>query len=1473
MAGKKTGKPSRRSRPEADAATKPETSDRSGLDTLREGSVERPALSVVGIGASAGGIEALGRFFDAMPSDSGCAFVVVLHLDPKHESEMARVLASHTRMRVAQVKDGMRIVADHVFVIAPDTELTVRDGLLHVSRPADARGHRHPVDALFRSLARDQRERAVAIVLSGTGSNGTDGLKEIRAEGGMSLIQAPETAKFDGMPRSAIVANLADHVLAPEQMPEIVVAYTRHDYVAVPAEAAPTALGGGEAKIEQVRELLRARTGYDFGNYKRSTQRRRIHRRLGLRNIQTLSEYLTELRANPEEIATLVSDLMINVTGFFRDAEAWKTLSDLVIAPLVAKRESGDTIRVWVPACSTGEEAYSIAMLVMEQAAAVGKRFDLKVFATDAQEDNLRKGRDGVYPAAALVGFPPERVQHFFERLDGNYQVTKELRDTIVFAQQNLLRDPPFSRLDLVSCRNFLIYLEPEAQQRVIALCHFALHRGGHLFLGNAETVGRHDDLFETRSKKWRIYRRVGPTRHDLIDYREHRTPVGPDQTGNTALTPAEQAAPAAETARRALLERYAPASVLIDRKGRALYFHGTTRDYLEQPPGEPTRDLLSMVREGLALKLRSAIRDASRENRSITVNARIRPSKTGGAVAMTVIPLSGRPGEDGHLLVSFTPLGTEVSAGPPAARDETTEAASSERALQEELKATRAELRSTVEHLETANEELKASNEEATSMNEELQSTNEELETSKEELQSFNEELNTVNNQLQHKISELEAVTNDLNNLLTGSETATLFLDEKLRVKWFAPTTRELFDLVSADIGRPIAHFARKFADENLITDAETVLKKLTPIEAEVPSDAGRWFLRRMLPYRTRDNRIAGVVVTFNDITERKHAADASDEARVYAETIVETTRQPLLVLDGSLQVKSANRAFYDQFHVRKPETEGKLIYELGNGQWNIPTLRTLLDEVLSKSSAVVDFEVEHEFRDTGRRWMLLNASKLRHNNGRSHLILLAIEDITERKESERETLRNQQRLKDLIEALPGAVYTTDAAGRITFYNPAAAELWGREPKLGSDRWNGSWRIYTPDGKLLPHDETPLAIALREKRQVKRGAEAVCERPDGVRIPYISYPTLLRDASGEVTGAVNMLVDITERKQAEALAERLAAIVQSSDDAIISKDLDDIITSWNKGAERLFGYAPDEIIGKSILTLIPPSRHGEEAGILERVGRGEHIDHYETVRRRKDGSLVWVSLTISPLKDDRGKVIGASKIARDMTERRRADEHRKILIGELNHRVKNTLAVIQSIASQTLNSSATMAEAREAFGSRLINLAKAHDVLTRESWASARLVEIVADTVKPHAGENRFRIEGPDVHLTPSVALAISMALHELSTNAAKYGALSNDRGRVVIVWRLEGEGDKRRLTLRWEESGGPPVGKPKRKGFGSRLIERALAMELGGNVSVAYESAGVVCVIDAPMPAGRDLLGDKSDKPEDMERSGRRG
>ena len=1446
---------------QSEVASKREPSKEPG-SAAEFGSGDRPstaAFAVVGVGASAGGIDALGKFFDAMPADSGCAFVVVLHLDPRRESEMARVLTGHTAMPVAQIQDGMTIEPDRIYVIAPDTDIALAEGRLKVSKPSEPRGQRHPVDVLFASIASEQRERSIAVVLSGTGSNGTEGLKKIRAEGGMSLVQDPQTAQFDGMPRSAIAAGLADHVLAPGQMPEKLLSYIRHGYVAEPAAVEP-AYAQGEATIEQILEAVQARNGQDFRSYKRKTLARRIHRRMGLRNIGTFAEYLRGLRENPQEADALAGDLMISVTGFFRDEEAWKALADLVIAPLMRERPSGGPFRVWVAGCATGEEAYSMAMLVTELAEAAAKRFDIKVFATDVQDGNLRKAREGIYPAAALAGFPPERTHRFFDKLDGSYQVSKALRDMVVFAAQNLLRDPPFSRLDIVSCRNFLIYLEPEAQQRVIAQFHFALRRDGFLFLGNAETIGRQDDLFDTVSKKWRIYRRIGQTRHDLIDYRPVRGPAGATAGMPLPAPPDAASEHVADIARRALLDRYAPASVLVDHKGRVVYFHGATRDYLEHPSGEPTRDILAMSRGELGLKLRGAMRDAAKGGKTVTAHGRIYRSGSPVDVAMTVMPLPDSPLGAKLTLVSFAPGVPAGEPDRPAAGEVIPETISGEAALQEELVSTRAELRNTIEHLETANEELKATNEESISMNEELQSANEELETSKEEMQSFNEELNTVNSQLQHKIGELERTTNDLNNLLAGSETATLFLDDKLAITWFAPATRELIDLQSTDIGRPIAHFARKFTDEMLLQDAETVLRKLAPIDAEVQSDAGRWFLRRMLPYRTRDHRIAGLVITFRDITERRAAAVAADDSRIYAQAIVETVRQPLLVLDTALRVQSANSAFFELFAVSAKETQGSLLFELGNRQWDIPALRLLLEEVLSKSHEVTGYVVEHDFRGIGWRRVLLNALKLVRGGGHDELILLAIHDDTDRQEREAALRASEKHLKDLIEALPGAVYTTDAEGLLTSFNPAAAELWGRSPELGKDRWCGAWRSYRPDGTPQAHNEGPMAIALREKRSL-RAVELVAERPNGVRVPFLGYPTLLRDAAGNVTGAVSMLVDITERKRAEELADRFAAIVRSSDDAIMSKTTDGTITSWNIAAERLLGYQRDEIIGKSVMLLVPPERHGEEIDILARVRRGEHIQHYETLRHRKDGEDVWVSLTISPLSDSAGNVVGASTIARDMTERRRADEHRKILLAELNHRVKNTMAVFQSIASQTLSHAATLDEARHAISSRLINLAKAHDVLTRENWQSADLADIVSDTAKPlSGGDNRFHTEGPAIRLLPRAALAIAMALHELCTNAAKYGALSTENGRVEIKWRIEAGEAGPRMVLDWRESGGPPVAEPKRKGFGSRLIERALAAELGGEVRVVYAAAGLECTIVAPLPSG--LEGERVDE-----------
>lgn len=1273
---------------------------------------------VVGMGASAGGIEAFGQFFDAMPPDSGAAFVVVLHLDPNRESQMAQVLTAHTRMPVVQIEDQMRILPNRVYVIAPDFDLTVTAGVLNLNKPAEKRGHRHPVDVLFRSLAADQGERVIAVVLSGTGSNGTDGLKEVRAAGGLILVQDPLTAKFDGMPRSAIAAGMADHVLAPGAMPEVLGRYFRNEYIAAP-EGGATAETEAQPLIDQILTVLRTRTGHNFASYRRSTLQRRIQRRLGLRNILTLDAYLEVLRTEPDEAATLIKDLLINVTSFFRDAEAWRSLCTVVIAPMVAAKESGSAIRAWVPGCSTGEEAYTLAMLIAEQAQLAGKVFDVKIFATDAREDNLNTARDGIYPLAAITGLDATRQRRFFDAADATYRVKKDMRTAVIFAQQNLLRDPPFSHLDLITCRNLLIYLEPEAQQGVIALFHFALDPGGALMLGNTETVGRHGGVFEPLSKKWRIYRRLGATRLDILNFPVLRgRRVSQAAVPERANPPAAPQMAAADLARTALLDRFAPAAVLIDAASHVTYFHGSTGAFLQQPTGTPSSDLFAIARPGLDGPLRSAVRKARTDTCDVSFLA-VLPQDPGEiAVSVTVSPIGG-PGK-GHMLVSFAlvVLGADLAVHPHS------ENLTQENLLRDELAALRFELQNMIEHLETTNEELKASNEEATSMNEELQSTNEELETSKEEMQSFNEELHTVNGQLQANIRELEDSTNDLNNLLAGTESATLFIDTKLCIKWFSPGTQALFDLRPGDIGRPLQHFALKFADDNLLADGEKVLAKLVVLETEVLSTAGRWYLRRMLPYRTLDNRIAGVVITFLDVTDSNLARAANTEARIFAQAIIETMRQPLLVMDDGLQVISINPAFERLFGVSEATAIGQGLQDLAQGEWSSPRLLGLIEDLVETGVPFNAAEVEQAFPGIGLRQLVMNGRKLVREGGRPSLILLAIQDLTD-------------------------------------------ERFG-----------------------------------------------------------------------------------------EVAARRLAAIVDSSQDAIVSMDVAGNITSWNAGAETLFGYAAAEVIGLPMSIMHDPANRSAAPDCLAHFRDGGATLHYEQPRRRKDGSSVWVSVTESPLRDAGGVLLAASSIVRDITDRRAAEQRRETLVSELNHRVKNSLAVVQAIVSQTLRGEVTLAEARTAIGTRLAAFARAHDLVVGSDWLGTDLASVVAATIEPHQGEApRFTVSGPYLPLTPQAAVTFSLALHELCTNAAKYGALSVPEGRVDIGWTISGAGDGARFTWTWTERGGPPVAKPDHRGFGSSLIERVLPMELNGAVRVGYPDTGLVCVLDAPMPAQRHL------------------
>jgi len=770
------------------------------------GAIEFP---IVGIGASAGGLDAFKKFFDAMPSESGMAFVLIQHLDPVHESITAELLASHTVMSVVQIEDQMVVEANHVYVIPPNRDMTIQDGVLHLIAPVQPHGMRLPIDFFFRSLAGDQQEKALCAILSGTGTDGTLGLKAIKGNGGMVMAQSPETAQFDGMPRSAIETGMVDYIVPVGEMPDVLIKYVRHAGELMGSSAAEST---AFEQLSLILAALRSHAKYDFHCYKKGTLMRRIERRMGLNYIEDPADYVRMVQEDEQEAARLFKDLLISVTNFYREPEAYRLLEREVIQKVVREKDDDEPIRVWVPGCATGEEAYSIGILFLEQLEAMRKHCPIQIFASDIDEQALAVARTGLYPVNIAADVSTERLRQFFHKRDQYYQVGKPLRDCVVFAVQNLISDPPFSKLDLISCRNLLIYLEPEIQRKIISLFHFVLNDGGSLFLGSSETIGQQQDLFQPISKKFRLYQRTGHTRRNRLDL--------PFMSGLDKFRKAEYGTQAkftepanlAKITQQLLLAHYAPFAVLINRKYEILYLYGQSGPYLELTTGEPTQDLMAIVREGLRSKLRGAVQKAIKSEREMMIAARVKRDGVYYPVRLMALPLLKVPKlVEGLVVVTFAEA-TEpapMKTMPGMEAEVTNEALVNQ--LESELSETRDDLRSSVEEMEAANEELKTSNEEVLSMNEELQSTNEELETSKEELQSLNEELTTVNNQLQDKVEELAATNDDLANLLTNTDIAVLFLDSQFRIKRFTPAICNLFNLIFSDVGRPVGDISHR--------------------------------------------------------------------------------------------------------------------------------------------------------------------------------------------------------------------------------------------------------------------------------------------------------------------------------------------------------------------------------------------------------------------------------------------------------------------------------------------------------------------------------------------------------------------------------------------------------------------------------------------------------------------------------------
>jgi two-component system CheB/CheR fusion protein len=918
------------------------------------------AFPIVGIVASAGGLNAFKKFFTTMSADSGMAFVLVPHLDPSHESLMVDLLSKLTSMPVVEAKQGMKVQVNSVYVIPPKNFLAIANGLLQTSEPSTHPGWRTSIDFFLRSLAQDQGERAIGIVLSGTGSHGALGVREIKLAGGMVMAQEPGTAEYDQMPKNAIQTGVIDCVLPPDQMPAALVKYVEQPYLSSARNTCITPEQSTDI-LNQVLTILKSGTKYDFRPYRKPMVLRRIQRRMGLAHIDSMTQYLELLQQQPEEVTALYKDLLISVTAFFRDSEAFRILAQKIIPALLTRQTDDWPIRVWVPGCATGEEAYSIAMLLFEGAAEAKVTPNVQIFASDIDAEAIDIARNGIYPASITGDVSADRIKRFFVMVDdSHFQIDKQLRESVVFSHQNLIGDAPFSKLDLISCRNLLIYLEPEMQQKVISLFHFALVSDGYLLLGPSETVGRLTDLFEIVSKKWRIYRRIGVTRLDMVSIPltkiQERSNLKPHHPSYALHRKSLK-----ELTEQLVLNDYAPAVALINRSLEVLYVTGPLVNYLEFPRGEITKELLTMARPGLRAKLRSACKGAIRDGKTIIeTDARVRRNGRFVPCSITVRPLTEPKEAEELMLVVFqdhetdqalldvkSTRATDASHGNNGLTLSETERSLEEESrlvlqLEFELKSMSEELHSTIEEMESSNEELKTSNEEIMSMNEELQSVNEELETSKEELQSLNEELITINGQLEDKVVELDKVTDDLMNLMSSTEIATIFLDGQLKIKRFTPPTKALLNLLATDIGRPLQDIAPRFADDQMLVECQEVLDKLTPVEREIETDEPRYFLRRILPYRTTEHAtggtVGGVVITFVDLTQRKLAETVqhqintrhSEELHESAErlqAILGTAADAIITFDLLGQIDSVNLATEALFNYPRSQLIGQNI------------------------------------------------------------------------------------------------------------------------------------------------------------------------------------------------------------------------------------------------------------------------------------------------------------------------------------------------------------------------------------------------------------------------------------------------------------------------------------------------------------------------------------------------------------------
>jgi len=1282
------------------------------------------SFPIVGVGASAGGLEAFTKLLANLPANTGMGFVLLQHLDPLHESALAEILTRATSMPVQEATNDLRVEPNHVYVIPPNKSMEIVQGVLKLRIRSDrARGAQHLIDVFFESLANDRGGRAIGVVLSGTASDGTLGLEAIKAGGGITFVQ-DESAKFDSMPRSAIAAGCVDFVLPPEAIAKEIARIARHPFVAgddarfrlpeaesaavlpedpdhapasggksAPRAGAKAARTGAPAAgdlplsaeqdgFKKILPLLRNHCGVDFSLYKSSTIRRRVARRMVLNRQETPGDYAAFLRNNTKELDALYSDVLIGVTGFFRNADAFDALKRKVFPALLAQRGRTGPLRVWTLGCSTGQEAYSIAMAFAEFSDKAARAPKLQVFATDLNEAALEKARRGLYAKTLVQDLSPERLRRFFAEEEGGYRIDKTLREQVVFARHNVMNDPPFSRLDVISCRNLLIYFEAGLQKKIMPAFHYALKPGGFLFLGASESVGPFTALFEATDMKHKIFsRKAAPTPAFRLPLPQQDRPASP--APGKAL-PAPAGAPglparprgeldARREADRLSVSQFAPPGVLVDAELQVLQFRGATRDFLEPPSGQATFDVLKMACEGLMLPLSAAIRQAKRDGKTVRrEHVRLRKNGATRAIHLQVTPLANL--KERCYLILFeeaeAPRRSAVTparaAGPAAGKKLPPQGKNTparrvvelERELsdiREDLVSLRIQSETSTEELKSANEQLQSSSEEMQSANEELQSLNEELETSKEELESTNEELTTVNEEMTNRNAELKGLNNDLSNLHMSIGTAILVLGRDLTLRRFTVQAEKIFNLLAADVGRPLGGIRHNLDCRDLEEFVREVIDTVSVRQREVRDKDGRWYSLRARPYLTLDNKIDGAVLVLVDIDALKTSEQEIKGARAYAQAILRTKPNPLLVLRTDLRVDTANEAFYQAFKVAPADTEGRLIYEIGNRQWNIPKLRELLEDILPLKSIFNGYEVAHDFETLGHRTMLLNARRMDNERGVPERILLAIEDITERKQAAEALRSYEARYRTLFDSMDEGFCVVE----VLFDETATPQDFRHlEVNPAFEKQSGLTQVVV--GRTIRE----LVPGIERYWIELYGRVALTGTPVHVE-SYVAEIKRWFQVSAFRTGdpadrkVACLFTDITERKHAaEALREseaRFRVLVTASSDVVYRMNPD-----WSEMGQRDGRNFVADTQGPSrtwFTDNIHPDDRAHVRAVIDEAIRTKGVFELEHRVRRANGAFGWTFSRAVPLLDAQGEIVEWFGAASDVTERKETEE------------------------------------------------------------------------------------------------------------------------------------------------------------------------------------------------------------------------